>query len=558
MKPAGQLGYPMAKEPSRLLKLQKEFQERLLREKEATLIAMQGAQYQTAFFSENQRYVKMQRMPSGWKYPHTFPRMPSNTRPPLQFLPQPPPQPPPSYLRQTQFGMQKRSAGIDRAKPLPQIKKKSSSLHNIFQTPQPAFPHYKAGDTLKVTDRYPSGPLKLPPVDVDKSKQPSNWTTQSQCQNDVAHISNIGKAKYIETTPSVDANSGATNTSDNLPLLPQSYQQQVIESHQAHAPLERSNLTTPHWMVQKQKDDEESIEEEIQRKEREILAKLNKFQEELQIIQRERQMAEEEERHLEPAIQGITETHFMDRHKVIPAITRTGDSKKLPSLHGNQHDNKNQPGMEEDQFENKTSKETHHEEESNTPHSVVTSNKSKNMTNHKSGNVEDDVISIIDETQDYEYQQNFTDETDYLADQETLDLAKCHTCGRTFAKDRLEKHAKICTKTTQKKRKVFDFSKIRVEGTDMEKFCKKKSKTPEQAKKPNWRAKSEALQRTLREARIAQHGGKLSDLPPPAPAENPDYVSCPHCQRRFAPDVAERHVPKCQNLRSRPAPPKRK
>jgi len=47
-------------------------------------------------------------------------------------------------------------------------------------------------------------------------------------------------------------------------------------------------------------------------------------------------------------------------------------------------------------------------------------------------------------------------------------------------------------------------------------------------------------------------GGKLSDLPPP-PASNYDhYIECRHCGRKYAPDVAERHIPKCANIINKP------
>jgi hypothetical protein len=36
--------------------------------------------------------------------------------------------------------------------------------------------------------------------------------------------------------------------------------------------------------------------------------------------------------------------------------------------------------------------------------------------------------------------------------------------------------------------------------------------------------------------------------------EMDDYVRCEYCQRRFAPNVAERHIPNCKDARSRPKP----
>lgn len=48
----------------------------------------------------------------------------------------------------------------------------------------------------------------------------------------------------------------------------------------------------------------------------------------------------------------------------------------------------------------------------------------------------------------------------------------------------------------------------------------------------------------MAQAHIAS-GGKLSDLPPPPPSSNPDYVQCPSCGRRFNEAAAQRHIPKC-------------
>uniref|UniRef100_A0A8C8VDP6 Zinc finger C2HC-type containing 1C n=1 Tax=Pelusios castaneus TaxID=367368 RepID=A0A8C8VDP6_9SAUR len=146
---------------------------------------------------------------------------------------------------------------------------------------------------------------------------------------------------------------------------------------------------------------------------------------------------------------------------------------------------------------------------------------------------------------------------------EQEELGQCDFCGRKFLHLRLEKHMNVCSKNQGSRRKVFDSSKARARGTELEQYhytnlpsCSVQNEPP---KKNNWRQKHESFIRTLRQAREVQHviskGGKLSDLPPLPPVENPDYVSCPHCNRRFAPKVAERHIPKCKTIKNRPPPP---
>uniref|UniRef100_A0A182IUA5 C2HC/C3H-type domain-containing protein n=1 Tax=Anopheles atroparvus TaxID=41427 RepID=A0A182IUA5_ANOAO len=157
-------------------------------------------------------------------------------------------------------------------------------------------------------------------------------------------------------------------------------------------------------------------------------------------------------------------------------------------------------------------------------------------------------------------------------------LERCDICSRNFAEDRIEKHRTICQKTKAKKRKVFDVTKHRVQGTDAEKYVLRAKKSTAtggatHARKPstqmatppagqagaggagkqsNWRKKHEEFIATIRAAKeLKAHlakGGKLSDLPPPPPAENPDYVQCPHCSRRFNQGAAERHIPKCATM----------
>ncbi|NWR13468.1 ZC21C protein, partial [Emberiza fucata] len=142
-------------------------------------------------------------------------------------------------------------------------------------------------------------------------------------------------------------------------------------------------------------------------------------------------------------------------------------------------------------------------------------------------------------------------------------FGQCSFCKRKFLFTRLEKHMSICGKNQDSKRKVFDSSKARARGTELEQYQQQKSSRSPQSKTPprknNWKQKHEALIHIMSQARQVEQtlakGRKVSGLPPLPPIDNPDYVACTYCGRKFAPRVAERHIPKCKNIRNRPPPP---
>nr|XP_035928681.1 zinc finger C2HC domain-containing protein 1C isoform X1 [Halichoerus grypus] len=147
---------------------------------------------------------------------------------------------------------------------------------------------------------------------------------------------------------------------------------------------------------------------------------------------------------------------------------------------------------------------------------------------------------------------------------EEPELGECSHCGRKFLLLRLERHSNVCRRMQGSKRKVFDSSRARAKGTELEQYLNWKGPASVKAEPPqksNWRQKHESFIRTLRHAREVQQviakGGNPSDLPPILPAENPDYIQCPHCSRHFAPKVAERHIPKCKTIKNRPPPPRK-
>lgn len=151
---------------------------------------------------------------------------------------------------------------------------------------------------------------------------------------------------------------------------------------------------------------------------------------------------------------------------------------------------------------------------------------------------------------------------DAYADIETF---PCPECGRRFARDALNKHVSkaLCKK---KPRKVFDMSKRRVDEHVENVPVKKSNKSsnshddkPLSSKKVSkWRQERARLQEAIRAgreiSRAISEGRDLSTLPPPPVSSEvqDDRVECPHCSRKFAELVAERHIPHCKNTINKP------
>lgn len=132
-------------------------------------------------------------------------------------------------------------------------------------------------------------------------------------------------------------------------------------------------------------------------------------------------------------------------------------------------------------------------------------------------------------------------------------LVQCHICNRCFFPKVLEKHSKICQKSAAKKRKVFDSSRQRAEGTGISTIKPMKPKAEPPKKPSNWRKKHEDFIATIRAAKnitqVMKEGGPLP--PPPPPTYDPDYIQCPYCQRRFNQNAADRHIKFCQEQAAR-------
>ncbi|XP_062833925.1 zinc finger C2HC domain-containing protein 1B isoform X4 [Anolis carolinensis] len=133
-------------------------------------------------------------------------------------------------------------------------------------------------------------------------------------------------------------------------------------------------------------------------------------------------------------------------------------------------------------------------------------------------------------------------------------MINCETCGRHFTQDALARHAPICKKVFNKKRKPFNSLKQRLQGTEIP-TVKKQPIKRQPEKKSNWRQQHEDFITTIRAAKLAtiamKEGRPLP--PPPPPTINPDYIQCPYCMRRFNEAAAERHINFCKEQAARRA-----
>ena len=140
------------------------------------------------------------------------------------------------------------------------------------------------------------------------------------------------------------------------------------------------------------------------------------------------------------------------------------------------------------------------------------------------------------------------------ADDGPDDRVACSICGRKFAPDRIEAHERACQASASRKKKVFDSSKMRVQGTEAAQFQGMSHEEPKK-KKVDFRKQHEQLVANMRAARQVQQyeddraKGKAVGPPPALPKyEMPDddRVECPYCGRKFGAEAAERHIPFCE------------
>ncbi|CAD8121772.1 unnamed protein product [Paramecium sonneborni] len=142
------------------------------------------------------------------------------------------------------------------------------------------------------------------------------------------------------------------------------------------------------------------------------------------------------------------------------------------------------------------------------------------------------------------------------------ELEQCEICSRKFHTERIGKHRQVCEKAQQKqierekliKRKQQKKAELQQKLDVKEKEVKNKTVN-------NWREQHKQFQQMIhgskKEQEVQNEGGEDRTVKTPELVENSQYVYCEYCQRRFDRYVAERHIPKCKEIKAKPKPPKK-
>lgn len=129
-----------------------------------------------------------------------------------------------------------------------------------------------------------------------------------------------------------------------------------------------------------------------------------------------------------------------------------------------------------------------------------------------------------------------------ITEEKSTEKSSCQFCNRKFLNSRISKHQSAC-EYASKKRPIFDILKKRIPYLEDIKSKIKLKKPDLNLKYPNSKWQKQHLQ-LLKNLRVESEESFYED-----------FISCPHCYRRFAPVSAEKHIHICKNILNKPKPP---
>lgn len=447
-------------------------------------------------------------------------------KPQMRQKPLPPKQSTRTQPRQTGISVRKRTKGIDKQDPLPPVNKGGSEVtRRKPPTPNKRYETHSVLIQDDVEDFESSAPfMPIPPIQrkppTKQSKAPLPPPSGAESLSD-----------YDDALSTITDHSSVPPNLNSLKA--KALKQKQLSKQRLNIPNQQQDdgkLTDfQKWQMEQDKEREQRLEKHKQKleksevslshRERDLLAKIQEEQSRLENLKQQRkELEEQEKRQREEEEKWLQEKQSLEQ-SILPLEHSTQESKQSKKTVGKKV--------------TKARVQEHLKEESPPVQTQEDLDQSE---------------TILDNA----YSNFYAEQTEGMGEV-VVDVSPCSICGRKFASDRLAKHEKVCAKATNSKRKVFDTTKHRNKGTDNEEYVQsgKHLEEPKKRPKADWKAQHENFIKAIRYAK------GVSDEPPP-PTENPDYVQCPHCERKFNPATAERHIPKCKDIKAKPTRLKKK
>ncbi|CAG9323691.1 ZC2HC1C_1 [Blepharisma stoltei] len=120
----------------------------------------------------------------------------------------------------------------------------------------------------------------------------------------------------------------------------------------------------------------------------------------------------------------------------------------------------------------------------------------------------------------------------------------CKYCKRKFMAERIEKHQQAC-ELASRKRPLFNMTKQRL--PNVYEFTERSHSVSRYSLKlqyPNSKWQKQHLE-LLKNLQLSSESDSTYE----------NYITCPHCSRKFGPIQAEKHIEKCKDIINKPKPP---
>ncbi|KAK3599637.1 hypothetical protein CHS0354_029096 [Potamilus streckersoni] len=574
-----------SQKPSRLVQLQSDYQQRLLKEKEDRMIQMYKENQKKALERVNQHtgkgmvrdFFEERRINGSANKSDTH--VPSIEH---QFLQKK------LQYKQVNGGlldsalqnepqqkqMPKNSAGRDRSNLLAPIDRSSIPVPHKPQIVRPRTLKKKTSNDGHAENKDQVYPKSAPSGKMVQDDENSSSASDDSPPPNLSQLKSLQRRKLLiqgENSNRTDKTTSSTKTKNS------DFQNWQIEQDKTREERLRKNREKNNQVPRIDLNDVEEYEEdsnhgtdsseELKRKQQELMERIAQQQAELERLRHERLKEEEQER------------KEMERKKRLEEERRKRKTEEEEEIKAEEEERMKQQYEEErqrkvqeekqrikkvsDKYENKNS---NNDQDLNQSKGAKSSPSQKSLegrkpvppSHQKPFRAQPTVPKSTEHTKFYEQVPIDEDEQSHG----NMKLVSCNNCGRSFAEDRIDKHEAACKNRT-KKRKPLDPAKMRTQGTEMAKYQHAANKpSRELPKKSNWRSQHESFVNAIRYAKtvskVEKEGGNLANLPPPPPSDTSGYEQCPHCSRKFKQAAAERHIPWCKEQKSRQVPQPKK